>query len=120
MPKIHENLEKEQLQLPLVTVQWFMCCFVTTLRHDVALRVWDVFLNEGSKVIFRIACALFKMNEQKILKTKDGGDLFMTLRNLGADVIDADSLLGTAYKDFHSLNKKGIYAGNVSVFIEHC
>jgi len=98
LPKIHVVLEREQLQLPLVTIQWFMCCYITTLRHDVALRVWDVFLNEGSKVVFRIACALVKLSEDKILAAKDGGDLFMILRGLGQDVMDADLLLAAAYK----------------------
>ncbi len=114
LPKIHDLLEKEQLQLPLVTVQWFMCIFVTTLRHDVALRIWDIFLNEGSKVIFRIACALFKLNETKILQAKDGGDLFMILKKLGDEVIDADVLLMTAYKSF-DVNGNMVRKGNNSL-----
>jgi len=48
LPHIHSSLEEAQLQLPLVTVQWFMCLFVNTLRPEIALRVWDMFLNEGS------------------------------------------------------------------------
>ena len=98
MPKIHRLVEREQLQLPLVTVKWFMCFFVTTLRHDVALRVWDMFLNEGVKVVFRIGCALIKLSEEHILASKDGGDLFMILRGLGPEVVDADVLLAAAYK----------------------
>jgi hypothetical protein len=92
--------DKHSLQLPLITVQWFMCVFVNTLRPEVTLRVWDMFLNEGSKVLFRIAAALFQMNERKLLAAKDASDLFGLLRNIGKDVIDADALIALAYKGY--------------------
>jgi hypothetical protein len=88
------------VQLPLITVKWFMCVFVNTLRPEVALRVWDMFLNEGSKVLFRIAAALFQLNESKLLAAKDPGDLFNLLRNMGKDILDADVLIQLAYNGF--------------------
>lgn len=77
-----------------------MCVFVNTLRPEVALRVWDIFLNEGGKVLFRIAAALFQINEAKLLRAKDASDLFALLRNMGKDVIDADQLIAVAYKGY--------------------
>jgi hypothetical protein len=50
LPKIHKALERSQLQLPLITLQWFLCLFVNTLPTETALRVWDMFFNEGDKV----------------------------------------------------------------------
>eukprot|EP01038_Epipyxis_sp_PR26KG_P005733 gene5733-7917_t len=100
LPIIHSTFEKNQLQLPLITVQWFMCIFVNTLRPEVTLRVWDMFLNEGSKVIFRISAALFKLHEPQLLAVRDAADLFTTLRNIGKDVIDADKLISIAYKKY--------------------
>ena len=75
-----------------------MCVFVNTLRPEVTLRVWDIFLNEGSKALFRIAAALFQMNEAKLLAAKDASDLFGLVRNIGKDVIDADALIALAYR----------------------
>ncbi len=98
----HRAFEKHNLQLPLITVQWFMCVFVNTLRPEVALRVWDIFLNEGGKVLFRIAAALFQLNEAKLLAAKDASDLFSLLRNMGKDVVDADALIALAYKGYAS------------------
>lgn len=77
-----------------------MCVFVNTLRPEVALRVWDIFLNEGGKVLFRIAAALFQLNEVKLLAAKDASDLFSLLRNMGKDVVDADALIALAYKGY--------------------
>jgi hypothetical protein len=104
LPNIHTTLEKNHLQLPLITVQWFMCLFVNTLRPEVTLRIWDMFLNEGSKVLFRIAAALFKLHEAQLLKVTDAGDLFTTLRKLGKDVVDADILITAAYKSYQPNN----------------
>lgn len=98
------TLENNQLQLPLITVQWFMCLFVNTLRPEVTLRIWDMFLNEGSKVLFRIAAALFKVHEKELLEVKDAGDLFTTLRRIGKDVVDADVLIAAAYKSYQPSN----------------
>lgn len=92
--------EANQLQLPLITVQWFMCIFVNTLRPEVTLRVWDMFLNEGSKVLFRIAAGLFKLNETKLLQVRDAGDLFTALRGIGKEITDPEILIAAAYKNY--------------------
>lgn len=93
-------LDKNQLQLPLITVQWFMCIFVNTLKPEITLRIWDMFLNEGCKVLFRISAALFKLHEQKLLLVKDASELFTVLRSIGKDVVDAEVLIATAYKSY--------------------
>lgn len=72
LPKIHRHLERAQLQLPLITLQWFLCLFVNTLPTESALRVWDMFFNEGDKVLFRIAIGLLKMHEAKLLAARYG------------------------------------------------
>jgi hypothetical protein len=77
-----------------------MCLFVNTLRPEVTLRIWDMFLNEGNKVLFRISAALFKLHEKRLLAVKDASDLFTVLRVIGKDVIDPDILIATAYKDY--------------------
>ena len=89
-------LENASLQLPLVTVQWFMCVFVNALPPETALRVWDMFLNEGSKVLFRIAIGLFKLHEKQLLGAKDAGEVYTVLKGMGRNVIDADLLIAAA------------------------
>eukprot|EP01035_Chromulina_nebulosa_P018191 gene18191-23852_t len=104
LPELHHAIEEAQLQLPLVTVQWFMCIYVNTLRPEIALRVWDIFLNEGSKVLFRIAISLFKLNENFLLSAKDSGELFVRLRDIGRDIVDPDHLIGYAYKSYKPMS----------------
>lgn len=44
------------------------------------LRIWDTFLYEGSKVLFRFALAIFKYNEDKILSLSTSIGIFNHLR----------------------------------------
>lgn len=75
-----------------------MCLFVNTLRPEVAFRVWDILLNEGAKTLFRIAMALLKRHEPELLKATDGAMLFMTIKEIGIDIVDPDELIELAYK----------------------
>jgi hypothetical protein len=68
LPRLHVLLQSFEMQLPLVAVEWFMCVFVNTLRPEVAFRVWDIFLNEGAKTLFRVALALLKRHEPALLQ----------------------------------------------------
>mmetsp|Transcript_22565 Transcript_22565/g.32990 ORF Transcript_22565/g.32990 Transcript_22565/m.32990 type:complete len:622 (-) Transcript_22565:66-1931(-) len=99
-PALQKKLDEFQLQLSLVSVQWFMCLFVNTLRPEVALRVWDVFLNEGDKVLFRIAVALLHLHLADLLAAENASDFYARLKRVGAAIINPDILLAAAYKDF--------------------
>jgi hypothetical protein len=82
-----------------------MCLYVNTLRPEVTLRIWDMFFNEGSKVLFRVAAALFKLRESHLIKVKDSADLFTALRNIGEHVVDPDILIAAAYNKHVPLHR---------------
>ena len=48
--------------------QWFMTIFVVDFPIETVVRIWDIFLIEGRKVIYRIALAVFKIMEKKLLE----------------------------------------------------
>lgn len=96
-PALSRRLEGERIQLALVTVSWFLPLFTNTLRHEVSLRVLDVFFAEGCIALFKVALALFQLNEAKLLSTTDHSELFMCLRELGGDITSADDLMAVAF-----------------------
>ena len=51
--------------------KWFLCAFTRTLPWASVLRVWDMFLCEGSKVLFRTALVLlqYTIGQPQVLKT---------------------------------------------------
>ncbi|XP_059816356.1 TBC1 domain family member 10A-like [Hypanus sabinus] len=62
--------------------EWFMCLFTRTLPWATMLRVWDMFLSEGVKVIFRVALFILKVTLGSSEKLKDCQGLVETLERL--------------------------------------
>jgi len=54
----------------------------------------------GNKVLFRISMALFKSAQKNIISAKDQTHLFVALRNIGSNIVDADELISMAYKSY--------------------
>ena len=58
-----------------------------------AARVWDALLNEGPKVLFRVALALLKTNEAMMLKQDNVGLLLREVRQAVTHMHDRDKLM---------------------------
>ncbi|KYQ91372.1 ankyrin repeat-containing protein [Tieghemostelium lacteum] len=67
-PSISSHLKKQNVFTPLYSTQWFICLLIYNLPFPIIIRVWDMFLYDGLIIIFAAALALFKMNEEQILK----------------------------------------------------
>eukprot|EP00039_Didymoeca_costata_P007670 m.102469 g.102469 ORF g.102469 m.102469 type:complete len:181 (+) comp13775_c0_seq5:2153-2695(+) len=67
-PKLYTHLEKNDIDFGLVTFSWMLTIFIDSLPPPTVVRVFDVFLFEGSKIIFRIAIGMFLMYQNEILK----------------------------------------------------
>ncbi|XP_028680070.1 TBC1 domain family member 10A [Erpetoichthys calabaricus] len=60
-PVAHKHLSKYKIDPILYMTEWFMCAFSRTLPWASVLRVWDMFLCEGVKIIFRVGLVLLKL-----------------------------------------------------------
>ncbi|ROW16784.1 hypothetical protein VPNG_01494 [Cytospora leucostoma] len=93
--------------LPPVTLAltaWFMSCFIGTLPIETTLRVWDVFFYEGSKTLFRVALAIFKVGENEIKAISDPMEVFAVVQSLPRKMLDANALLEATFKRRSGLN----------------
>lgn len=66
-PKVLEHLESLGLDVSIFASQWFMTLFVYHFPFRAVLRVWDIFLCEGWKIVFRVAISLLKQEEANIV-----------------------------------------------------
>ncbi|KAL8873246.1 MAG: hypothetical protein Q9174_001254 [Haloplaca sp. 1 TL-2023] len=82
--------------ISLCTTSWFMSMFIGTLPIESVLRVWDVVFYEGSKMLFRIALAIFKMGEQRIRDVSDSMELFQVVQALPRGILDVGVLMSLA------------------------
>ncbi|XP_073767088.1 uncharacterized protein tbc1d10aa isoform X2 [Danio rerio] len=59
-PPAYQHLDKHKIEPILYMTEWFMCAFSRTLPWSSVLRVWDMFLCDGVKIIFRVGLVLLK------------------------------------------------------------
>lgn len=88
-------------RLPAITLcmtAWFMSCFIGTLPIESVLRVWDVFFYEGSRTLFRISLAVFKLGEAEIRRCTDPMEMFTVVQALPRRLLDANALMEACYK----------------------
>ena len=95
LPKVSEVLERHGIEISLFS--WFLTCFVDNIPVEVYLRIWDIFLYEGNKVLFRFALAFFKMYEDEILTSSDSLSINTLLRTLGETGCDVKTLCRIAF-----------------------
>lgn len=57
-PAVHRHLQKHRVEPLLYMTDWFLCAMTRTLPWDTLLRVWDCFLCEGVKVVFKVALVI--------------------------------------------------------------
>jgi hypothetical protein len=110
-PQVHEHVVvRHQIDLTTIVGPWFLCLFAKTLPIETCMRVWDCFLFLGSKVLFRVALALFHLNATAILNANEQGTLFNILSGLGKNQYDCDQLIQAAFQlecaDNHEIDKK--------------
>ncbi|VDM63820.1 unnamed protein product [Angiostrongylus costaricensis] len=57
-PLISAHLNSLDIDLATITLNWFLALFFDAVPFNTLLRIWDCFLLEGPKVLFRFSLAL--------------------------------------------------------------
>jgi len=107
-PRIAAHLEAMGFDVSLVATEWFLCLFSKTLPSETTLRVWDVLFNEGAKVLFHVALAIFKMREDDLLRIQHIGDVIDVLQTTAHHLYEPDELLTFAFDKIGSMTTNTI------------
>ncbi|XP_034702363.1 growth hormone-regulated TBC protein 1 isoform X1 [Vitis riparia] len=107
-PRIAAHLEALEFDVSLVATEWFLCLFSKSLPSETALRVWDVLFNEGAKVLFHVALAIFKMKEEELLLAHQVGDVINILQKTTHHLFDPEELLTVAFDKIGSMTTNTI------------
>ncbi|XWS46427.1 hypothetical protein CRYUN_Cryun14cG0065700 [Craigia yunnanensis] len=96
LPKLGEHFSQEMINPSMYASQWFITVFSYSFPFPLALRIWDVFLYEGVKIVFKVGLALLKYCHDDLIKLSFE-KLIHALRNFPEDAMDPDTLLPMAY-----------------------
>ncbi|KAL0945356.1 hypothetical protein HGRIS_000854 [Hohenbuehelia grisea] len=92
-PKLHAHLADFGIDLPAICFSWFLSLFTDCLPVETLFRVWDVFLMDGLDVLFRVALAILRSNEQELLQCDSTPAVYVALENLPTRMWEPDKLL---------------------------
>lgn len=106
LPRLAAHFEDHGIDVSLISFNWFLVVFVESLPSDILLPLWDAFLYEGTKVIFRYALALFKYKEEELLKIQDGVEIYQYLRFFTKTVSDSRKLTSIAFGDMNPFPRR--------------
>jgi hypothetical protein len=96
IPKIYDLFKAKEVLPSMYASQWFITLFAVNFKFDVLVRILDVFLLEGNKIFYRVALAVLKLNEDKIIARKSF-DYIMANMKLIFENITADRLFKKAF-----------------------
>ncbi|KAG8645182.1 rab GTPase-activating protein 1 isoform X3 [Manihot esculenta] len=105
-PKLVNHLDYLGVQVVWVTGPWFLSIFMNMLPWESVLRVWDVLLFEGNRVmLFQTTLALMELYGPALVTTKDAGDAITLLQSLAGSTFDSSQLVLTACMGYQNVNE---------------
>lgn len=144
IPILWEHITKNDIQLSVVSLPWFLSLYLSSMPLVFAFRIIDVFFLQGPKTLFQVAIAILKLNGEELLKTEDDGafisvfkDYFQTLDQSAhpdspnpkyKSITKFQELLVTAFKEFsivdedminkHRSKHRDTIFQNISTFVK--
>jgi len=67
LPLLAAHLSREGVEPPMFATHWFNTLFAYSLPFPHLLRVWDIFMLEGMKIIFRVSVVVLKLSEDRLI-----------------------------------------------------
>lgn len=61
LPDIDHVLVQHDIELSLISLHWFLTLFASVVHMKILLRLWDMFLFDGSIVLFQVTLGMLKI-----------------------------------------------------------
>jgi TBC1 domain family member 10 len=68
LPRLFKHFDKENIHVTMYATQWILTQYTSSFKFDLVTRVWDCFLGEGWKIIYRVMLALLSQWQSQLLK----------------------------------------------------
>eukprot|EP00934_Nitzschia_sp_Nitz4_P001508 Nitzschia sp. Nitz4//scaffold11_size288233//74300//75905//NITZ4_000749-RA/size288233-snap-gene-0.14-mRNA-1//1//CDS//3329533999//1508//frame0 len=68
LPRLARHFDEENIHVTMYATQWLLTQYTSSFKFDLVTRVWDCFLGEGWKIIYRVMLALLQQWQSQLLK----------------------------------------------------
>ncbi|XP_051234752.1 USP6 N-terminal-like protein isoform X2 [Dicentrarchus labrax] len=68
VPKLKKHLDREQMSAGIYSTKWFLQCFIDRTPFTLTLRLWDIFILEGERLLTAMSYTILKIHKKRLLK----------------------------------------------------
>ncbi|CAG5927314.1 USP6 N-terminal-like protein isoform 2-T3 [Menidia menidia] len=68
IPKLKQHLDNQEVFTSLYTMKWFFQCFLDRTPFTLTLRIWDIYILEGERVLPSMSYTILKLHKKHLLK----------------------------------------------------
>lgn len=68
MPKLKHHLDGQEVLTSLYTMKWFFQCFLDRTPFTLTLRIWDIYILEGERVLPTMSYTVLKLHKKHLMK----------------------------------------------------
>ncbi|EGT40667.1 hypothetical protein CAEBREN_11598 [Caenorhabditis brenneri] len=97
-PKIMTHLKSLDIDVASFTLNWFIALFFDSVPFNTLLRIWDCFLLEGPKVLFRFAIVLIGKHEEEIISRTDTIGIMRVSKAATKLAYDEEAIVNMAFR----------------------
>jgi hypothetical protein len=67
VPELHKHFAAHAFHPSMYSSSWFLTLFTTALPLPLVCRVFDIFLNEGFEIVFRVGMAILDCHKDALM-----------------------------------------------------
>ncbi|KAK7912695.1 hypothetical protein WMY93_012906 [Mugilogobius chulae] len=68
LPKLKRHMDREQMSTGIYSTKWFMQCFIERTPFSLTLRLWDIFILEGEKLLTAMSYTILKVHRKRLMR----------------------------------------------------
>lgn len=89
---VDDVLKSHDIELSLITLQWFLTIFANVVHMKILLRIWDWLFFDGSIVVFQLTLGLLKIKEPQLKQLENSAQIFNSLSDIPGEIDDVENL----------------------------
>ncbi|KAF4518451.1 hypothetical protein B566_EDAN002106 [Ephemera danica] len=93
LPDVDAALREHDIELALISSNWFLTLFASVVHMKVLLRVWDLMFFDGSITLFQVTLGMLRIREPSLKALENSAQIFNALSDIPGDIEDVEQLL---------------------------
>ncbi|XP_071408923.1 USP6 N-terminal-like protein isoform X1 [Pithys albifrons albifrons] len=68
LSKLKQHLDSQDMPTSLYTTKWFFQCFLDRTPFTLSLRIWDIYILEGERILTAMSYTILKLHRKHLMK----------------------------------------------------